>query len=267
MSDDIYNNVIRTKSEDRSIDREEVTVDIYESADSVRDHEFRTGTNTHQPLQHTGSDSVKSRSSRAAVVCLVLLCVLLLTAVIVLCVHIYTTITKLTEERDELLTNITNLAEERYELIIKNGNLSKERDQLINHRPLLCKEHEWIYHQYSFYYMSTEKKNWVESRQDCLKKGADLIIINNKEEQDFVMNITNKRGFWIGVTDSVVEGTWKWVDGSKLTSGFWAPREPNGQKDENCVVTYLTNHPDLIGWFDVTCSATHQWICEKSIWP
>uniref|UniRef100_A0A8C2EDU2 C-type lectin domain-containing protein n=1 Tax=Cyprinus carpio TaxID=7962 RepID=A0A8C2EDU2_CYPCA len=214
-----------------------------------------------QTPQHTGSDSVKNRSSRAAVVCLVLLCVLLLAAVIVLCVHIYTNntnytqerdqlltkITNLTEERDQLLTNITNptkdrdelqtkingltedkdqlltnitsLTEERNELIINNRNLLNERQQLINQLQLLCKEDEWIYYKSSFYYMSNERKSWTESRQDCLKKGADLIIINSSEEQDFVKSNTVKREFWIGVTDSDVEDSWKWVDGSTLTSG------------------------------------------------
>ncbi|KTF76079.1 hypothetical protein cypCar_00047934 [Cyprinus carpio] len=71
-----------------------------------------------------------------------------------------------------------------------------------------------------FYYMSNERKNWAESRQDCQKRGADLIIINNREEQDFVKKITDKREFWIGVTDSVEDGRWKWVDGSTLTSGL-----------------------------------------------
>ncbi len=105
-------------------------------------------------LSSSGNDSVKNRSSRAAAVCLVLLCVLLLTAVIVLCVHIHTNNTNYTEERDELLTNInslteeknqlqtniTNLTEDKDELIIKNRNLLNERQQLINQLQLLCKE-------------------------------------------------------------------------------------------------------------------------------
>ncbi len=49
---------------------------------------------------------MKNRNYRAAVVCLVLLCVLLLTAVIVLCVHIHT---NYTHTRHQLLTNITDL--------------------------------------------------------------------------------------------------------------------------------------------------------------
>uniref|UniRef100_A0A9J8DLD6 Si:ch73-122g19.1 n=1 Tax=Cyprinus carpio carpio TaxID=630221 RepID=A0A9J8DLD6_CYPCA len=242
MSDDIYYNVIGAESERMKTNRAEMTVVIYENTDCVKVYDFRTETNTQQPHQRTGSDSVKIRSSRAAVVCLVLLCVLLLTAVIVLCVHIYTK-----------STNYTKLTEKRNELI---NQLSK-----------LGKMDEWIYYQFSFYYMSNETKNWTESRQDCLKKGADLIIINSSEEQDFVKNITVNREFWIGLTDSDVEGSWKWVDGSNLISGFWASKEPNGGTTENCAVTYLIEHPTLLGWLDIKCNNAHQWICEKSILP
>uniref|UniRef100_A0A8C1UE60 Zmp:0000000924 n=1 Tax=Cyprinus carpio TaxID=7962 RepID=A0A8C1UE60_CYPCA len=243
MSDAIYDDVIR--SEEMMRDRVEMTVDIYESADSVRDHDFTTKTNTNKPPPHqqTGSDSLKIRNYRAAVVCLFLLCVLLLTAVIVLCVQIYTN-----------NTNYTKLTEQK-------------KKELIDQLSKLGKTDQWIFYQFSFYYMSNETKNWTESRQDCLKKEADLIIINSSEEQDFVKNNTVNREFWIGVNDSDVEGRWKWVDGSNLTSGFWASREPNGGREENCAVTYLIEHPTLLGWLDVKCNNAYQWICEKSILP
>ncbi|KAG1930303.1 hypothetical protein F2P79_022475, partial [Pimephales promelas] len=48
MSDSIYNNVIGIESEGMQTERVEMTVVIYES---VRDHDFRTEINTHQPLQ------------------------------------------------------------------------------------------------------------------------------------------------------------------------------------------------------------------------
>ncbi|KTG35455.1 hypothetical protein cypCar_00006784 [Cyprinus carpio] len=198
-----------------SEDRTEKIVDIYVTAEAVRDMKYRKDkedldnkTQKTQTPQHTGSDSVRSRSSRAAVVCLVLLCVLLLTAVIVLCVHIYT---NYTQERDQLLTKINNLTEDRHELIIKNKNL-------MNVIKLVAGKDGWTYYQSSIYYMSKEMMNWTESRRYCMDTGADLIIINNTEKQEFVKNMSGGAAVWIGVTDSDVEGTWKWVDGRNVTS-------------------------------------------------
>lgn len=41
----------------------------------------------------------------------------------------------------------------------------------------------WIYFGSSLYFISTEKKQWTESRQDCKTNKADLAIIQTKEEQ------------------------------------------------------------------------------------
>ncbi|KAM7009760.1 CD209 antigen-like protein A [Tautogolabrus adspersus] len=74
----------------------------------------------------------------------------------------------------------------------------------------------WTYFRGSFYYISSLKKSWQESRADCQNRGADLIIINSKEEQNFARRF--KQYLWIGLTDRETEGTWKWVDGTPLTT-------------------------------------------------
>ncbi|XP_039508957.1 CD209 antigen-like protein C [Pimephales promelas] len=231
MSDSIYNDVIGIESEGMQTERVEMTVEIYES---VRDHDFRTEINTHQPLQSSGSDCVRIRSSRAAPVCLLLLCVLLLTAVIVLCVHLQTKSTHYTEERDQLLNMITDLTEEKDQLLSKMTNQTEERDQLLNKNITLTNERdqfnqernelwkmlnemEGCIYQSSVYYMSSEEKSWTESRRYCRERGADLIIINNKEKEDFVKKMSGTTGVWMGLTDSDVEDRWTWVDGSTLT--------------------------------------------------
>ncbi|XP_026118871.1 CD209 antigen-like protein C [Carassius auratus] len=182
-----------------------------------------------QSSELTGSDGVMIRRSRAAAVVFVLLCVLLLTARIILCAtftqerqELLTMITNLTEERDQLLTNNMKLTEERRQLQTKITNLTEERDQLKSERNDLQKKFAdgWRCHQSSLYFFSFERKNWTESRNDCTERAADLIIINNREEQDFVKIITDSFGhFWIGLTDIEEEGRWKWVDGSTPTSG------------------------------------------------
>ncbi|XP_052425608.1 C-type lectin domain family 10 member A-like [Carassius gibelio] len=151
--------------------------------------------NTEEPRtpRHTGSDGVMIRRSRAAAVVFVLLCVLLLTARIILCATF-------TQERQQLLTKIINLTQERIDLQKKFAD------------GLKC-------HQSSLYFFSSETKSWTESRRYCRERKADLIIINNREEQDFVKNNCGSYHFWIGLTDVEEENRWKWVDGSTLTSG------------------------------------------------
>ncbi|XP_026115226.1 C-type lectin domain family 10 member A-like [Carassius auratus] len=186
--------------------------------------------NTEEPRtpRHTGSDGVTI--SRAAAVVFVLLCVLLMTARIILCATF-------TQERQQLKTKITNLTEEREQLLTKIINLTQERNDL---QKLFADG--WKCHQSTLYFFSSEKKSWTESRRYCRERGTDLIIINNREEQDFVKNICGSEHFWIGLTDVEEEGRWKWVDGSNsnITSGFWKSGEPNDyQGKEDCANTHL----------------------------
>jgi C-type lectin domain family 6 protein A len=41
----------------------------------------------------------------------------------------------------------------------------------------------WQKFESSWYFLSTETKTWKESREDCLERGADLVIINSDKEQ------------------------------------------------------------------------------------
>ncbi|XP_073672044.1 C-type lectin domain family 4 member M-like isoform X2 [Paramisgurnus dabryanus] len=114
----------------------------------------------------------------------------------------------------------------------------------------------WIYFQSSLY-ISSEKKNWTESRRYCRERGADLIIINNKEEQNFISNMSGV--VWIGLSDSDEEGKWKWVDNTTLNSGFWKAGEPSNLTTENCVVNQLSL------WSDYKCNGQFKGICEKEL--
>ncbi|XP_051515839.1 CD209 antigen-like protein E [Myxocyprinus asiaticus] len=259
----------------------------YANADS---HNVRVETEDQQTPQCTGKRSERKRSHRSASVCLGLLCVLLLAAVIVLCVQLITKMKQfhiksntLTEEKDQLLITNIKLTEERQQLLNKNINLIKERDGITkeNHNQIQRSEsgdavrklnqeknellkslHEmdgWICYQSNFYYISSEKKSWSESRRYCIQKGADLLIINHKNEQDFLYKFSGEDKVWIGLTYTEKEGTWKWVNGSTLTSGFWKSGQPDGQRQENCALTVSS------GWHDYPCSYVYKWICEKSI--
>ncbi|KAM9363206.1 uncharacterized protein ABDE67_014185 [Symphorus nematophorus] len=132
----------------------------------------------------------------------------------------------LTKERDQLQTSYNNLTKERDQLQTSYNNVTKERDQLQKRFEDMTEERDelrrrfqgWEYFSCSFYHISSLEKSWQESRDDCLQRGADLVIINSKEEQEFTRRFMKR--MWIGLTDRETEGTWKWVDGTPLTTRF-----------------------------------------------
>ncbi|KAM3864716.1 C-type lectin domain family 6 member A-like [Diretmus argenteus] len=82
----------------------------------------------------------------------------------------------LTRERDQLQTSYNNLTTER--------DLLQEEIQRLNEKitELQRCPQGWIKYGRSCYFASTYSKTWEESRQDCLRRGADLVIVNSRAE-------------------------------------------------------------------------------------
>uniref|UniRef100_A0AAZ3RYN8 C-type lectin domain-containing protein n=1 Tax=Oncorhynchus tshawytscha TaxID=74940 RepID=A0AAZ3RYN8_ONCTS len=128
----------------------------------------------------------------------------------------------------------------------------------------------WQKFESSWYFLSTVKKPWRESRQDCLKRGADMVIINSDKEQEFLFSFIKRA--WIGLTDSVTEGTWKWVDGTQLTTpSYWQSQQPDNGGDnpangeEDCVELNTETWLPVKAWNDQSCFNNRYWICEKVV--
>ncbi|XP_046901509.1 C-type lectin domain family 4 member M-like [Hypomesus transpacificus] len=221
--------------------------------------------------------------------------------------QLQTSYTNVTRERDQLQTSYSNVTRERELLQTINTNLTRERDQLNTSNTILTRERDQLNTSYtiltrerddlknklcnvtscsaswekfgcSCYYVSTVQKNWADSRQDCKDKGADLVIINNRKEQDFLNNL--KKKMWIGLSDTVTEGNFTWVDGTPLTTPtYWfsPPAQPDNNLynadmvDEDCAEIYYTS-PRLSNvlppntWNDNRCDLTSNfWVCERGI--
>ncbi|KAM6986178.1 C-type lectin domain family 6 member A-like [Aplochiton taeniatus] len=242
---------------------EERVVDIYESLDTLRG----PGPEEAPPqitAGHQRAESVPAerRSFRAAAVCLGLLCVLLLAGIIGLGLQYITVIYENIRETPGLgLHHVTVTIEVQGKIDLING-LTKERDDLQRKLNNTYCAQGWERFGCSCYYVSEERKTWETSRQDCRDRGADLVIINSRQEQDFIH--TFKKSFWIGLSDSEEEGIWKWVDGTRLPEEhqFWSSGEPNGKKRENCVE--LQHSTAETSWNDLLCSHTHLWVCERN---
>ncbi|XP_058625142.1 C-type lectin domain family 4 member E-like isoform X2 [Onychostoma macrolepis] len=83
-------------------------------------------------------------------------------------------------------------------------------------------QEKWIRAQGRFYVFSTDIMDWNSSRRRCQDLGGDLVIINNKDEQEFLSKQVNGvYGYhWIGLTDSQTEGVWLWVDNNPLNDNL-----------------------------------------------
>ncbi|XP_028454182.1 C-type lectin domain family 4 member E-like [Perca flavescens] len=154
------------------------------------------------------------------------------------------------------------LLQTRYNQLSNNhSHLQDEVKQLKNRTEDKSCPHGWTRFGCSCYFKSKEKDYWDGSRADCKKRGADLAVINNEEEQKFVSELSKDGESWIGLWDERRQAEWKWVDGSLLTETFWAAGLP-------LYDTYLSAATccDQQGkWTQNRYYETKKRICEKKI--
>ncbi|XP_029929039.1 natural killer cells antigen CD94-like [Myripristis murdjan] len=100
-------------------------------------------------------------------------------------------------------------------------------------------------------------KTWEEAAEDCRQRNADLVVIENRQEQEFICKVSERSlyGYWIGLRRT--SGVWKWVDGSDLTESYWI-YQPYDNKD--CAASVQESSPK--GLIAGNCADKNQWICE-----
>jgi hypothetical protein len=89
-------------------------------------------------------------------------------------------------------------------------------------------------------------KTWHEAEKDAESLGGYLVVITNKEEDDFVLQLIQDANngetphVWIGLTDEANEGELKWVNGDKTVYWRNSPNKflPSDVGDEDFVHYY-----------------------------
>ncbi|KAL4630830.1 C-type lectin domain family 4 member E-like [Arapaima gigas] len=248
--------------------------DIYSNADVISKQHFSdldkqpkgtSGTGTAEP------ETVGWKKYRLTAVCLGLLCVTQLIVIIVLCVHYNGIIGEAERNQNQMKKTFSKLTT-NYNL--SYNSCTAEKDQLQKSlRNYKTFQYEfglgqacplgWTKFISKCYFISSETISWAEGQEYCRQRGANLVIINSKEEQEFISNLKNN--YWIGLSDRDKEGTWKWVDGSTLTGeGFWETEQPDDHRgQEDCVETRNDFPNHLLKWNDLGCKEKVKWICEK----
>ncbi|XP_048825381.1 C-type lectin domain family 9 member A-like [Brienomyrus brachyistius] len=120
----------------------------------------------------------------------------------------------------------------------------------------------WIFNNSKCYFLYLDQpwKTWQDSRTECFKMGADLLTIQDKEEQTFIMKLAPTyfdewHGYWIGLTRQA--NNWVWVNDSAMTTGFWANEGSDNyvliNPGKTILNSWQTNKPVML----------NRWICEN----
>ncbi|CAH1258055.1 CLEC4E [Branchiostoma lanceolatum] len=108
------------------------------------------------------------------------------------------------------------------------------------------------------------RKNVAAAETDCDARGARLACVKDEETHNFLkMTIatTNRRPYWIGLSDRVVEGMWRHSDGTAL--GSFRPFRANSNFDtawKDCVMMWPGSAYQWLYW---NCRSPRNYICQK----
>ncbi|XP_058864087.1 C-type lectin domain family 4 member G-like isoform X6 [Acipenser ruthenus] len=142
-------------------------------------------------------------------------------------------------------------------LVTSFGNDVSHLISKVSIKPCPC---EWISFNEACYYFSKKRANWHKAKESCNSKNASLALISSAQELDYLKSRIGSTHYWLGLSDSETEGSWKWLDGRTVETRFWNSGEPNNAgNNEDCgkVTSSKLN--------DVPCNSEEHWICEMKL--
>lgn len=106
-------------------------------------------------------------------------------------------------------------------------------------------------------------RTWADARAFCQTRGSDLAVVDSAAKNAWLASLSPEAA-WLGLSDSAIEGTFAWVNGSAVGTSYWNDGEPNDSGGvEDCVGMFTSG--DTAGkWNDFDCSATHAFFCEDT---
>ncbi|XP_028453854.1 CD209 antigen-like protein E [Perca flavescens] len=244
--------------QENSGEEEESQVKILED----EEHHADLGPQRARPHTQTNPAANNRRCFKATAVTLGGFYLLILAGLFIRFTLLQTRYDQLSNNNSQLQVNYS-LLQSSYQTLSANHSQFQDEVKQLKDRTEVVKNcpHGWTSFGRSWYFKSEEEKTWSGSRADCQQRGADLVIINNKEEQKFVTELSKDEETWIGLRYEWTKGEWKWewLDGSPLTETFWAA----GQPQYNGYYAACCNQQGK--WTQGYYNDYRKWICEKKI--
>ncbi|XP_026519146.2 killer cell lectin-like receptor subfamily F member 1, partial [Terrapene carolina triunguis] len=115
---------------------------------------------------------------------------------------------------------------------------------------------DWVLHRDKCYWLSNEADTWSKSRDDCSRKGSQMLVIQDPEQMnDLQPVLPADHAVWIGLTFNSTQRKWTWLDGAPVHEEL-VPGLSQGAKSD-CGALKKTKIE-----FEV-CSSELKWLCQK----
>ncbi|XP_054243069.1 killer cell lectin-like receptor subfamily B member 1B allele A [Indicator indicator] len=108
-----------------------------------------------------------------------------------------------------------------------------------------------------FFHKTSKRNGWNVSHEECTKMGANLVVIENKEELDYLALRSECCYYLLGLRYSESEEKWKWINGVEHSTDMF---EIKGEPDYFCAV--IRKHQ--VERASCTGDSTTQNMCEKA---
>ncbi|GFS11089.1 C-type lectin domain family 4 member M [Elysia marginata] len=141
-----------------------------------------------------------------------------------------------------------------------------EKDGRLSGKPLECTRtcpRDWKLNMANkhCYKLFKSPKNYTAAEADCADKAGTLATASDLQEQNFLADLTKStQEIWLGLSDSLVEGTFRWVDGKLLDFTNWNAGEPNNANEEDCGQMVKNKK-----WNDKDCKVQLMYVCKVDV--
>ncbi|XP_061771554.1 oxidized low-density lipoprotein receptor 1-like isoform X1 [Nerophis ophidion] len=219
-----------------------------------------------------------------------IICIILMSVIITLALHINDVVAErrqenanLTDENQQLFAQVSQLRGRVKELARERDSLNWTMGVILKYDSFPVKKHcsekvltlcepcmqGWLWFRSKCYlFLDTPYyqgwKTWKGSVEACREMDADLVGIDSQEEQEFVTNHTkfyndNRHGYWMGLRKDDNTDQWMWHHGGNLTVTFWRTQY---YSRTNCALILPSD--SLANWSKESCEMKNRYVCQTS---
>ncbi|XP_060892373.1 type-2 ice-structuring protein-like isoform X1 [Labrus mixtus] len=133
-------------------------------------------------------------------------------------------------------------------------------------RTCCCHNGGWtqIGHRYFFYV--PHSLTWHQAEANCRSMGGHLASVHSHQEYAQILTLIAQKSHrnteaWIGGSDQIHEGVWRWNDGTCFNYKNWCWGEPNNAFNQDCLQINYTAHKC---WDDRWCHHRIPSVCVRN---